>query len=268
MKGSILVHGGAGRYRSSPEKIQELLNRSVEAGLAAFERGALESAVVAVEVMESSGLLNAGKGGSRQADGTIRMDASAATGQLFGSVIAMPGCWPASRCAARLLATPYPIRAGESVVRWARQEGFTQWEPDADAYAHWEKKSAPSPGTVGAVVVVDGVPAVVTSTGGRERAAEGRVGDTALPGCGSSAGKSGAVSWTGIGEAILRMRMADWTRGQLKDCSPQEAAERAVEKLESDELNEGEGGVIIISSEGEMGWAFNTEAMAVAWGKK
>src|SRR5206468_2777868 len=75
-----------------------------------------------------------------------------------------------------------------------------------------------------------GTIAAATSTGGTAGKAPGRVGDSALIGCGTYAESSvGGVSCTGDGEAIIRVVLGHRTLAYLKDAGdPEYAAKVAV----------------------------------------
>lgn len=74
----ILVHGGAGRHRQPPDLLRQVLETAAAAGFGQQGGGAAAMVVAAVDAMEHSGILNAGAGSARQADGRVRQDASLA----------------------------------------------------------------------------------------------------------------------------------------------------------------------------------------------
>ena len=121
-------------------------------------------------------------------------------------------------------------------------------------------------GTVGAVAVDDAGNIVASaSTGGRAGKHLGRVGDTPLPGCGFYAENSiGGVSCTGDGEDFIRLllakRVADYLAAGL---SAQGAASAAIRLL--GERTTGEGGLIVLDSQGHVGYARNSATMAHAY---
>jgi L-asparaginase / beta-aspartyl-peptidase len=107
--------------------------------------------------------------------------------------------------------------------------------------------------------------ATATSTGGTWGKRPGRVGDSALIGCGTYADSTlGAVSCTGDGEAIMRVVLARRTLDYLKDAGePGYAAQVAVDLLV--EEGRGGGGLIVVDWRGRTGWAHSTPFMPVAW---
>lgn len=121
-------------------------------------------------------------------------------------------------------------------------------------------------GTVGAVAVdSDGAIVASASTGGRAGKHLGRVGDSPLPGCGYYAESGiGGISCTGDGEDFIRLllakRVADYLATGL---SAQGAATAAIRLLS--EGTAGEGGLIVVDSQGRVGYARNSATMAHAF---
>src|SRR5439155_1690592 len=105
---------------------------------------------------------------------------------------------------------------------------------------------------------------VPTSTGGLAGKLPGRVGDSALIGCGTYAESSiGGVSCTGDGEAIIRVVLARRALDYLKEAhDPDYAARVAVDLLV--EEGRGQGGLILVDWRGRTGWAHSTPLMPVA----
>jgi beta-aspartyl-peptidase (threonine type) len=125
---------------------------------------------------------------------------------------------------------------------------------------------ADSRGTVGAVALDrHGTVAAATSTGGMVGKRPGRVGDSALIGCGTYADSTlGGVSCTGSGEAIIRVVLARRALDFLKEADdPDYAAKVAVDLLV--EEGRGEGGLILVDWRGRVGYAHSTPLMPVAW---
>jgi beta-aspartyl-peptidase (threonine type) len=122
-------------------------------------------------------------------------------------------------------------------------------------------------GTVGAVARdVRGDIAAATSTGGTPKKIPGRVGDSALIGCGTFAdNKAGGVSATGWGESIIRVGTARTVIDRLRDGDSAEAAARfAVDEL-AGQTEKGLGGVIVVDARGDHAAIFNTPNMARGW---
>jgi beta-aspartyl-peptidase (threonine type) len=104
-----------------------------------------------------------------------------------------------------------------------------------------------------------------TSTGGTLSKHRGRVGDSSLIGCGCYAdAEAGAVSCTGLGEAIMRVVLAKAAVEYLRaGLTPNEAARRSADHLR--DRGRGNGGLIIIGTDGTPGFAFNTTRMAYGY---
>jgi beta-aspartyl-peptidase (threonine type) len=120
-------------------------------------------------------------------------------------------------------------------------------------------------GTVGAVAVDEkGEVTAGTSTGGVFLKLLGRVGDTPLPGAGTYATKFGGASSTGLGESMMRTLITktacDFMRMGL---DAQGAASGAVNMLSN--ILGTEAGIIVVDSQGGVGFAQNTAQMAHAY---
>jgi beta-aspartyl-peptidase (threonine type) len=141
-----------------------------------------------------------------------------------------------------------------------------RWYAEAEGLPHeWDGTQTPS-GTVGAVALdVEGNLAVATSTGGTFNKHLGRVGDSPLVGCGGYAdNRVGAVSATGEGEALMRVVISKTVCDFIaQGMTAQEAADAAIGILR--ERTTGEGGVIVIDRDGNVGVAHNTPYIAHAY---
>jgi beta-aspartyl-peptidase (threonine type) len=132
----------------------------------------------------------------------------------------------------------------------------------------WEEEQEvlDRPNTVGCVALdANGILVAGTSTGGTTGQPQGRVGDTALVGCGLYAdNKLGACSTTGDGESIIPVVLAktavDFMAG---DRHPDKAAQMAIDTLVS--KVSGEAGCILLDPQGRIGWAYNSSDMAVGY---
>src|SRR5262249_59243732 len=136
----------------------------------------------------------------------------------------------------------------------------------ADPHGSAGRQGPPGPrGTVGCVAVDRGGNlAAGGSTGGTPGKPSGRVGDTPIAGAGLWAdNRAGAAACTGWGEGILRVGLARTAVSYLRDASAQDAAYMAVREMES--RVDGRAGVILLSRDGSLGFAFNTPRMAVAF---
>jgi beta-aspartyl-peptidase (threonine type) len=164
------------------------------------------------------------------------------------------------------------LLASEGAERYARENGFEMCKPSnqitSEQRQHWEKEEEvlDRPATVGCVALdANGTLVAGTSTGGVANQPPGRVGDSAIVGCGLYAdGKVGACSTTGDGESIIPVVLAKTAVDLLaQDKHPDEAAQIAIETLKQKVT--GEAGCILLDPQGRVGWAHNSEGMAVAY---
>jgi beta-aspartyl-peptidase (threonine type) len=118
-------------------------------------------------------------------------------------------------------------------------------------------------GTVGVVALdAKGHLAAGTSTGGLTAKQWGRVGDSPIIGAGTYASDAScAVSGTGTGEYFIRLTVARdiCALVQYRGVSVQMAADEVIQHR----LNAlgGDGGVIAMSSDGQIAFSFNTPRM-------
>jgi beta-aspartyl-peptidase (threonine type) len=288
MSGSIVVHGGAGRFMSGPEDDAEAARAGVRtaarAGYAILRAGgaALDAVVAAVVALEDDPAFNAGTGSSLNADGEVEMDAALMVGDgARAGAVAGVRTVRNPILLARLVMerTPHVLLAGAGADAFARDQAVPAVAPGSlvtpAARRAWERGAvatavAPNPattgkhGTVGAVAFDGARVAAATSTGGTARKHAGRIGDSPLIGCGTYASDgAGAVSCTGLGEAIIRAVLGKSAVDLLATGEPSmSAAAHAVSLLAR--LG-GYGGLILVDGRGRLGWAFNTDRMARAW---
>jgi beta-aspartyl-peptidase (threonine type) len=162
------------------------------------------------------------------------------------------------------------LMIAEGAHAFARTAGVPECDPASlvtpKRRAQLDAAAAGSRGTVGAVALDrHGTVAAATSTGGMVGKRPGRVGDSALIGCGTYADSTlGAVSCTGSGEAIIRVVLARRALEFLKEADdPDYAAKVAIDLLV--EEGRGEGGLILVDWRGRVGYATSTALMPVAW---
>jgi beta-aspartyl-peptidase (threonine type) len=119
-------------------------------------------------------------------------------------------------------------------------------------------------GTVGCVAMdAKGNIAAGTSTGGLKMNVPGRVGDSGIIGAGTYCSKFGGVSCTGHGEKILILVLGKQVVNYLKhkkSANAMDAAKYGIEELNS---LPAEGGLICIDKDGTIGYAYNTNTMAM-----
>jgi L-asparaginase / beta-aspartyl-peptidase len=268
---SIIVHGGAGPIRDDSLSARlEGCKVAALAGWKILEQGgsATDAAESAVIVLEDNPLFNAGTGSTLNRLGQVEMDAAIMEGQSLraGSVAAVSGIKNPIKLARRIMEDGrHVMLAAEGALLFAREIGFPELPSESLIVDHRRKSWQDKHGTVGCVAVDShGQLAVATSTGGIFDKLPGRVGDSPLIGCGTYADGYGAASCTGDGEAIIRVVLAKSAVDLLKaGADPQAAAEEAVALLAA--RTGSTGGLIIIDSQGKIGYARNTTHMPVCW---
>jgi beta-aspartyl-peptidase (threonine type) len=277
MTTAIIVHGGAGAWIVSDERRQVVLDACAEAaevGRAILLRGgsALDAVEAAVILLEDCPALDAGRGSYPNMNGDVEMDALIIDGLTLnmGAIAAIQRVrHPISLARRVMLDSGHNFLVGSGADEFADNIGFPRCEASElvgdGLYPH--KAGQHSVGdTVGAVALDrDGNLAAATSTGGTSNKLPGRVGDSPLVGSGAYADNwTAAVSATGYGEALMRvvisMRVCDFVGAGLTAKSACEAAIRLLE-----ERTGGEGGLIAVDARGQVGWAYNTKAMPLAY---
>ena len=270
---ALIVHGGAGADPDSPrEEQRQGIRDAVAVGWAVLQEGgsAVDAVETAVCAMEDNPRFNAGRGSALTSEGTVEMDASIMEGDRLrnGAVACVTAMRHPISLARRILEDgPHSFFAGEGAMARARALGIPVCEPEElITDARRKQLESLTSGTVGAVALDrSGLIAAATSTGGTPGKLPGRVGDTALIGCGIYAeSTSGGVSCTGDGEAIIRVVLARRTIDILKlAADPMHACQVAVDVLV--EEGRGSGGLICIDWKGRLGWAYSTPLMPVGF---
>jgi len=277
MKPAVIVHGGAGPTPTGDPAVYSAGCRAaLLAGWEVLRSGgsALDAVEAAVSVLEDDPHFNAGRGAVLNADGEVELDASMMDGERLsaGAVGAVRRIrHPIHLARAVLEEDRHVLLVGEGARAFARQVGTPECsEADLITEARrrqWETlRSRASGGTVGAVALDQrGRIAAGTSTGGMVGKRQGRVGDSALIGCGTYAdSRFGGASATGHGEAIIRAVLAKHAIDKLRaDLDPAEATRSAMALLKDD--GRGEGGIILLDRLGQVGAAHNTPYMAHGW---
>lgn len=278
---SIIVHGGAGAPLADAAEFRPGIRAAVAAGWAVLADGghALDAVEAAVRSLEDHERFNAGRGSVLTETGTVEMDASIMEGDRLtcGAVAAVSRVANPVTLARRVLDEGrHVLLVGDGAHAFARDVGLPPCDPASLVTERQRRRLAErrattpgragSGGTVGATALDrHGTVAAATSTGGMLGKRPGRVGDSALIGCGTYADSSlGGVSCTGDGEAIVRVVLARRTLDYLKEADdPDYAASVAVDLLV--EEGRGEGGVIVVDWRGRIGYAHSTELMPVGW---
>ncbi|ENP8342782.1 isoaspartyl peptidase/L-asparaginase [Vibrio harveyi] len=289
---SIAIHGGAGtilREQMSDELQQSILadlEAAVKAGHQILATGgeAIDAVVAAVKVLEDSPNFNAGRGSVLTHNEMVEMDASVMDGrhQAAGAVAGVRHIRNPIELARDVMRNSnHVLLVGEGAEKFAFEQGHEYTEQDyfftdrryeqllsmreKGLFALSESRYPDDRkhGTVGAVALdQQGNLAAATSTGGVTNKKYGRVGDSALIGCGTVA-ENGvvAVSTTGVGEFFIRKRVAEDVAARMRYL--QEDVHTACEHIVQGDLKAmgGEGGLIAIDAKGELHFAMNSSGM-------
>ncbi len=276
----LIAHGGAGADPGDRDKYREAMRAALAAGWARLRAGgsALDGVEACVGAMEAHPRLNAGYGSVLTEAGTVECDASIMEGDRLaaGAVGAVSGVPNPITLARRVLEDGrHVLLVGEGAVAFARERGVPLCNPAAlvserqrtRLVEHLVGRAVPAAGgTVGAVALDRrGLIAAATSTGGSLGKRVGRVGDSALIGCGTYAdNRLGGVSTTGHGEAFIRTVLAKTALDILKDLDdPEHAAHVAMDVVRED--GRGDGGLILMDWRGRIAFAHSTPFMPVGW---
>jgi beta-aspartyl-peptidase (threonine type) len=276
---ALIVHGGAGADPGDGrEELRQGVTAAIRAGWQILRDGgrALDAVEAAVRALEDHPRFNAGRGSVLTTAGTVEMDASIMDGDALrcGAVAAVSRIANPITLARRILDDGrHVLLAADGALQFARRVGLPECEPEAlvteRQRQRWRERGAPAAtgaGTVGAVALDrHGTIAAATSTGGVAGKLPGRVGDSALIGCGTYADSSlGGVSCTGSGEAIIRVVLGRRALDYLKEADePNYAAQVAVDLLVDE--GRGEGGLVLLDWRGRPGYAHSTPLMPVGW---
>jgi L-asparaginase / beta-aspartyl-peptidase len=266
---SIILHGGASNF--APEKriaVQQACAAVIQAGYQLLTQGAraLDTVEQVIRLLEDNPLFDAGTGSSPNSDGEIEMDAMIMDGKTlnFGAVGGIKNVKHPVSVARRVMdQTQYCFLTGEGACRFARAQ---QFEYVSTSVLKGESCGEANLGTVGVIALDEaGNIAVATSTGGAPSKMPGRIGDSPLIGCGTVADNlTGAAAASGHGEALMKIRISDYVLGLMRGgANPSSAAKLSIKCLE--ERVDGKGGLICMSNRGEIGYAFNTPDMAIAY---
>ena len=290
----LLIHGGAGVVRSEMTPADEVAVRAVlEQALRkgheqlAAGKPALDAVTAAITVLEDDPHFNAGKGAVFTHDGRNELDSSLMDGATLkaGAVAGVHTIKnPILLARAVMEKSEHVMMVGDGAEKFAKEQGIQQVDPayfrtekrwqqlqralkeEATGQAHADLETAKHFGTVGAVALDQhGHLAAGTSTGGMTNKRYGRVGDSPIIGAGTYANADCAVSGTGWGEFYIRAAAAHdicARMAYLKE-TPQQAGEAVINQV-IPKLG-GDGGAIVLGSDGAIATPFNTEGMYRGW---
>jgi beta-aspartyl-peptidase (threonine type) len=274
---ALIVHGGAWDIPTHLRQIcKNGVQRALDRGFAILERGgsALDACEQAIIELEDEPVFDAGIGSHLNRDGKIQLDAILMDGPTLksGAVVAVERVrHPILLARAVLEKSEHMLLAGYGAEQFALEHGVPLCDPKElitdEELAEWGLRSreVANLGTVGAVALdSQGKIASGTSTGGTPHKYPGRVGDSALVGCGCYASEAAGISSTGHGESIMKVVLAKTVHDFIAEgAQVQLAAEDAVALLTR--LTGGRGGLIALDREGRPGFAFSTGNMAYAY---
>ncbi len=294
----VFVHGGAGSWKAFIEanevKMNEILNILSSAALKGYERivnggSALDAVVDAVVHLESSGVFNAGVGSVLDVEGKICMDAGVMFSEhskagavacvrypknpviLARKIMEITDhviicCEGADNLARKLNLEPHPGPTERALSFWEKaRERMRKGEKPREWWnRNWEllRDLGILGDTVGAVALdTKGRLAAAASTGGISFKLSGRVGDSCIPGAGFYASRIGAAAATGIGETILMSMLTLRSIDLLSLGTSGTAAAKAALNILEKRFGTNTAGLILVSNEGEVASAVNTEGM-------
>jgi len=291
MKAVLAVHGGAGRWSTDPETIKavkKVLEDALREGFKYYKSGSsLDMVVAAIEVMESSGVFNAGVGSTVDLAGSVSMDAGVMYRGKAGAVAYVRYPKNPIKLARFILEkTEHIILAGDAADQLAKKLGLDKHPGPAqkvlERYREFLEKvkrgeAIDNPykraiqlwlslgDTVGAVALdSNGDLSAGVSTGGVFLKMPGRVGDSPIPGAGFYANECGAAAATGVGEFIIltnaSLRIVD---GICNGLEPEKAIE-SILNLITKRFGAGTAGFIALDRIGRVAGLYNTQAMP--WG--
>ncbi len=305
VKALILHGGaGSWRASKVRDKALETMKKcTIEAwNVLVKENSSVEAVVYAVKCMEDSGYLNAGVGSVPDILGNRTLDAGVmASNGLLGAVAGVTKT-KNPVVLARIVAeeTPHVIIGGygadelavaknlpilppppkhvmeryyEGLLKLFKGEirskfwrGIWRFVENNKDYLEAVKRIIDTSDTVGAVAVDDnGILATAVSTGGVIFKLPGRIGDSPIPGAGFYADENVACSATGFGEMIIKTMPCKMLSELIRQGKKFREAVNEVISRANELVGKDTMGFIAVSKDGEIGWAYNTEAMLIGY---
>ena len=265
---ALIVHGGAKEI--SPGEEEENRQGCLEAlaaGQEVLERGgtALDAVEAAIRILEARPIFNAGRGSALNVLGEVEMCAALMDGKTLqvGAVGAIMGVRHPVSVAKRILPEEPVLLVGDGAFMFARDNHAELCDPRELIVEKRRESLEQLHDTVGAVALdMNGNIAAGTSTGGLTGAMKGRMGDSAIPGCGYYADNHmGGVAISGHGEGIARLAAAAQIMAALERDGPETAIAKALGQMTR---VGGDAGAIAIDKFGHVGWWHNSPHFAVA----
>ena len=287
---AIAIHGGAGNFgeehldESDQQRYSASLNAALEKGETLLQSGLTAVVVVeeVIKILEDDSLFNAGRGAVYTSDGTHELDASIADGSTrnTGAVTGLQGFRHPISVARTVMDSSSHVffsghGAGEFAQTMKQEPADPVWFHTEKAYNRYKRAAERAgdippeakKGTVGcAVLDTYGNLAAGTSTGGMTYKKHGRIGDSPVIGAGTWAdNRTCAVSATGWGEYFIRTGVTQDIHSRMLyiNASLTESCKGAIFE-EMGDLG-GDGGVVAVSSKGEISLVCNSAGMFRAW---
>lgn len=266
IKYGAIIHGGAGNSSPNDPEAKKFLNTTIRSALKMIDNGcrAVDVSEHVIRIMEDSGLYNAGVGSYQTMDGMVEMDAGIMDGNKLecGGVGAITSVKNPISVALKIMReSDHSLIVGKGALEFAMSHGIERHSMVPKTCIRAEEY-----GTVGvAVLDMYGNMASAVSTGGIAKKMRGRVGDSAIVGCGYYAKNNvGAAVATGNGDIIIKScvtkRYCDLVASGLVS---QDATNIIVKEM--GRFPGGEGGIVSVDMNGNFGVSFNTMVMPHAY---
>ncbi len=270
---AIAIHGGASDPAQWDEAGQNVRREGLKAALRQGQQmlasGASSLDVVesVIRILEDDPHFNAGRGAVQTQAGRVELDSSIMDGKTraCGAVAGVRTIKnPISLARLVMTQTKHVLLMGEGAEQFAASQNVQRVDPSyfLSGLPESAKHSGTYYGTVGCVVLDShGNLAAGTSTGGTDKKLPGRVGDSPIIGAGTYASNDTcAVSGTGVGEEYIRNSIAYDIAAQMRYAKKSLA--EAVNHNMRQTLKPDIGGVIAVSSRGEIVLQYNTQGMS------